>query len=345
MLACGGQQGELHLTTLLPPPSSTDRYHHEPPQRTLNPWRSRHLPPPTSASNDPRTWNMTVTLPHASINNSFVLLPPYEGGTPLPTRPGSPVEEHPSSSGIYQGSRDSFYTTSPPVATFPNSLPRGSRVHRYSSREHAYGEQDRGPPSAWSSRSGRTDDSRRSSEGNPQGGDDGMAFMGDILQSPPAMDATARPRVSRAARGRTFPEGRAGGARPGEDPYASRGNDAGMGNGYAGHTPPTWYSHLMHDSQFPQRTPLSSAPSSGAFPPSLMRGEPRLLVSNNDHFVKLFALRSAKSSGECEGYEPAEGKAGAKRLTNIGGVKINTAANHCELLAKITQELLLTLSS
>lgn len=160
-----------------------------------------------------------------------------------------------------------------------------------------------------------------------------MAFVGNILQNPPApaMDVDSRegPRAAgrgnRSARGRTSFDGRFAAAAAGA-----------QGGAYATRTPPTWYAHLMHDSQFPRRPSLpasasSESSSSGAgFLPSLTRGEPRLLVSNNDHFVKLFALRSAKSSlGEGS---PAreEAKVGAKRLTNVGGVKINTAANHCK---------------
>jgi hypothetical protein len=272
---------------------------------------------------------MTVTLPHASINNSFVLLPPYEGDTPLPTRPGSPVEEHPPGR-IYQGPRgDTYHATSPPVATFPNSLPRGSRIHRYNQRSE---EDPNRRASNWSSRSGRTDDSRRSSEGHPQGGDDGMAFVGNILQSPPAMDAdlreVTRARGYRGLRGRTSSDGRT---------FSSR-----TGDGYTSQTPPTWYAHLMHDSQFPHRPTFpdstSSSSSGGGFPTSLTRGEPRLLVSNNDHFVKLFALRPAKSaSGDGSPPGEAEGKVGAKRLTNVGGVKINTAANHCKSHSRRTR--------
>lgn len=374
LLACGGQQGELHLTTL-PPPSSEGWLHPQDANpRDANPWRSRHLPALDPA---PATaWSMTVTLPHASINNSFVLLPPYSGDTPLPTRPGSPVEENTSQGSIYQGTRDRS-GSSAPVATFPNSLPRGSRVRRFSTREHQVDDARR--PSTLSNRSDAlTEDSRRSSEGNPAGGDDGMSFLNTMMHppaganpiSPPSYalatspelfmprDASGRPRINRAFRGRTHSEGNRTSTAPSPvnadrlrysqssgsmepDVYVHSSGMATFGaqtaagstQPYSRHPPPTWYSHLMDNSQFPQR-PHSSAAS--FLPHSIARGDPRLLVSNNDHFVKLFALRPPKVRNS-DGQDPTGGpresdlKSGTRRLTNVGGVKINTAANHCKL--------------
>lgn len=110
--------------------------------------------------------------------------------------------------------------------------------------------------------------------------------------------------------------------------FGSR-TSVGVSQPYSRHPPPQWYSHLLDNSQFPQR----SLPSPSSFlPQSVLTGEPRLLVSNNDHFVKLFALRSAPSSntGQPQNSRVNEPKFASKRLTNIGGVKINTAANHCK---------------
>lgn len=371
LLACGGQQGELHLTTLPPPASEGWQLPDDASQRDANPWRSRHIPASETAST---AWSLTVTLPHASINNSFVLLPPYAGDTPLPTRPGSPVEENTSQGSIYQGTRDRS-GPSPPVATFPNSLPRGSRIRRYSTRE--YQQEDTRRPSNLSNRSGAlTDDSRRSSEGNPAGGDDGMSFLNTMMRPatgvnpadpPPYALATSpesltpselsgnRPRTNRAFRGRTHSDGNRATSGPGPsgsdrppfrhssssmepDVYvhangmATFGARATAGQPYSRHPPPTWYSQLMDNSQFPQR-PHSSVPS--FLPPAITTGDPRLLVSNNDHFVKLFALRAPKLGAfdrpdSARDTRESEIKFGTRRLTNVGGVKINTAANHCK---------------
>lgn len=381
MLACGGQQGELHLTTLPPPASEGWRRSENAPQRNGNTWGGRQ-----SQAHDVATsaaWSMTVTLPHASINNSFVLLPPYAGDTPLPTRPGSPIEETANQGSIYQGTRDRS-GSSAPVATFPNSLPRGSRVRRYSTRDHHLDDIRR--PSAFSNRSeDLTDDSRRSSEGNPTGGDDGMSFLNTFMHPsssansndpPPYTLATSpdsfmprdpsgnRPRINRAFRGRTHSDGNrtgTGNSSAGFDRRRSSNMSnsiepdvyvhasgmatfgsqtaAGSTQPYTRHPPPTWYSHLMDNSQFPQR-PHSSAPS--FLPPSALMGDPRLLVSNNDHFVKLFALRAPRP-GASDGETAA--KFGTRRLTNVGGVKINTAANHCKFALHFKTARLLTKSS
>lgn len=366
MLACGGQQGELHLTTLPPPASEGWACPESATQRDGNTWRD--FPWQANEASTSAAWSMTVTLPHASINNSFVLLPPYTGDTPLPTRPGSPIEEKTHQGSIYQGGRDRS-GPSAPVATFPNSLPRGSRVRRYSTRDHHLDDVRR--PSAFSNRSeDLTDDSRRSSEGNPGGGDDGMSFLNTFMHSSSSAisndpspytlatspdsfmprDASGnRPRINRAFRGRTHSDGNrtgtgnspAGFERRGSsnmsgslepDVYVHAGGMATFGSQtaagstqpYTRHPPPTWYSHLMDDSQFPQR-PHESA--SNFLPPAALRGDPRLLVSNNDHFVKLFALRPPRPGARNGESDP---KFGTRRLTNVGGVKINTAANHCK---------------
>ncbi|GHJ84703.1 hypothetical protein NliqN6_1105 [Naganishia liquefaciens] len=371
MLACGGQQGELHLTTLPPPASEGWGRSESTMQRESGGWRNR-----STQSHDPSSsasWSMTATLPHASINNSFVLLPPYSGDTPLPTRPGSPIEETTNQGSVYQGARDGA-GVSAPVATFPNSLPRGSRVRRYSTREYHLDDARR--PSAFSNRSeDLTDDSRRSSDGSPAGGDDGMSFLNTLMHAsssanpmdPPPYTLTTspdefmprdpsstRPRINRAFRGRTHSEGNrtAAGNSPmtfdrrrssnmsnsiEPDIYvhasgmATFGSQTAVGSTqpYTRHPPPSWYSHLMIDSQFPQRRHPSGPIS---LPISAPRGDPRLLVSNNDHFVKLFALRAPRPGAmDRDGTRESDAKFGTRRLTNVGGVKINTAANHSSL--------------
>ncbi|KAJ9124866.1 hypothetical protein QFC24_002795 [Naganishia onofrii] len=327
----------------------------------INPWRSRQLPALGSRDRSGAAWSMTVTLPHASINNSFVLLPPYPGETPLPTRPSSPVEDLRGGS-IYQG-RNPSSNTSPPVATFPNSLPRGNRLERHIVREPTSTEDDSRTRSFDSTETGS---SRRSSEGHAAGGDDGMSFMNNMARAVPVHSPelighrgswSTRSRGSRGGRGRSssFDSNR-----PYASPVSSHGvppqlrglaqgdvepdvyvydsgittfgprTSVGANQPYSRNPPPQWYSHLLDNSQFPQR-PLP--PPSSFLPQSSITGEPRLLVSNNDHFVKLFALRSALTSntGQTQPARANEPKFASKRLTNIGGVKINTAANHSSL--------------
>ncbi|KAJ9114617.1 hypothetical protein QFC22_005490 [Naganishia vaughanmartiniae] len=360
ILACGGQQGELHLTSLPAPNMGRNETSTATSRTPINPWRSRQLPALASGDRSGASWSMTVTLPHASINNSFVLLPPYPGETPLPTRASSPVEELRGGS-IYQ-ERNASSTTSPPVATFPNSLPRGNRLDRHIVREPTSAEDDVRTPSFGST---ETDNSRRSSDGHPAGGDDGMSFMNQMTRLPPTRSPEAmgqrgfwgtRPRGGRGFRPRhTFDAGRQHGSSAsshgvppqlrglvqgevepdvyvydsGITAFGSR-TSVGSSQPYSRNPPPEWYSNLLDNSQFPQR-PLP--PPSSFLPQSVITGEPRLLVSNNDHFVKLFALRPASTSntGPSQPARVNESKFGSKRLTNIGGVKINTAANHSSL--------------
>ena len=124
LLACGGQNGELHLSALGPITRDTTTVLDGPERGNQRPW------------------SLTMTLPHTSINNSFLLLPAYTGNTPLPTRAPSPTNT-PSSSSIHQNSgsayarRSSLHPTSPDpsaqsglgIATFPNSLPFGHDQH------------------------------------------------------------------------------------------------------------------------------------------------------------------------------------------------------------------------
>ena len=58
--------------------------------------------------------------------------------------------------------------------------------------------------------------------------------------------------------------------------------------------------------------------------------EPRLLVSNNDMSVKLFAIRNAKSTQASPPLRWGEiqNKGPRKKLANIGGTKFDTAVNH-----------------
>jgi hypothetical protein len=59
--------------------------------------------------------------------------------------------------------------------------------------------------------------------------------------------------------------------------------------------------------------------------------EPRLLVSNNDMSVKLFAIRNAASQTQAIPplrWGEIQNKAPRKKLANIGGTKFDTAVNH-----------------
>lgn len=58
--------------------------------------------------------------------------------------------------------------------------------------------------------------------------------------------------------------------------------------------------------------------------------EPRLLVSNNDMSVKLFAIRNAKTttSNPPLRWGEIQNKGPGKKLANIGGTKFQTAVNH-----------------
>ncbi|KAJ9104434.1 hypothetical protein QFC21_001929 [Naganishia friedmannii] len=366
ILACGGQQGELHLTSLPAPNMGRNETGNATSRTPINPWISRQLPALGSGDRTAAAWSMTVTLPHASINNSFVLLPPYPGETPLPTRASSPVEDFRGGS-IYQG-RNPSSNISPPVATFPNSLPRGNRLDRHNiAREPTSAEDD---PRTSSFGSTGTDNSRTSSEGHPAGGDDGMSFMNNMTRLVPTRSPEAighrgswstRSRGTRGGRGGASFDSNRQHASPvqshgvppqlrglvrGEvepDVYvydsgiAAFGSRTAVGENqpYSRNAPPSWYSHLLDNSQFPQR-PLP--PASSFLPPSVITGEPRLLVSNNDHFVKLFALRAAltNNTGQSQPARVNEPKFASKRLTNIGGVKINTAANHFYLYEVIS---------
>jgi hypothetical protein len=61
--------------------------------------------------------------------------------------------------------------------------------------------------------------------------------------------------------------------------------------------------------------------------------EPRLLVSNNDMSVKLFAIRNATSQTQAVPplrWGEIQNKAPRKKLANIGGTKFDTAVNHGE---------------
>ena len=60
--------------------------------------------------------------------------------------------------------------------------------------------------------------------------------------------------------------------------------------------------------------------------------EPRLLVSNNDMSVKLFAIRNSKSttSNPPLRWGEIQNKGPGKKLANIGGTKFQTAVNHGE---------------
>lgn len=58
--------------------------------------------------------------------------------------------------------------------------------------------------------------------------------------------------------------------------------------------------------------------------------EPRLLISNNDMSVKLFAIRQAKTSGSSGSrrWGELEPKSAPRKLAKIGGTKFDTAVNH-----------------
>lgn len=62
--------------------------------------------------------------------------------------------------------------------------------------------------------------------------------------------------------------------------------------------------------------------------------EPRLLISNNDMSVKLFAIRQPTGTGNAVGTGPrwgeVEAKGGTRKLAKIGGTKFDTAVNHSQ---------------
>ncbi len=330
LLACGGQSGELYIKPLPPYP-----YH-------------------SAIVSTDSGWHINMTLPHSSINNSFLLLPPHTDD-PLPTRPSTPTPfvrpryPHASQSG----------TTGEGIATFPNTLPAGGSLglgltgaHAHAHDRHAASPQ---PPAGLSYEELRAWQTLRANAAAESGASsrrrsarlDGLWDQvveqhrdreHDRLRDP--RDPTHRFSASPAA-GWPFRGVVAGiASSPAHSPYPS--------------PAPTLYSYRP-------RAPPSASPSTAsslgsmtpATPdPSASRlDEPRLLISNNDMSVKVFAIRNGVSPGSSSSAGTLDElwrddmrrerdwarwgdvpKAPPRhhKLAKVGSLKLTTAVNHCK---------------
>lgn len=292
LLACGGQNGELYLATLPTPMSHR--------AKVLDGDR----PAATSNNNNNNNgWALSMTLPHTSINNSFLLLPPYAGGTPLPTRPSSPI---PGVSG--SSSMSPSASRGNGVATYPNSLPTsaggsGSRA------SHRFSFHDLSNPSRHRSIDGGVTDER---DRDPRRSGGRILTVLSGSSSTPYNLGSA-PRSPLASRIESHPYPR----------------------------PPQWATGT--GTTFPCS---SREDEIFAGMPSILRGtpsyEPRLLVSNNDQSIKMFAVRPSAGGllpetvhaptrwGDVQ--QPQSSlNGGGKKLARVGGVRLQTAVNHSKI--------------
>lgn len=324
LLACGGQSGELHLSSLPPYP----------------------FRPSTSHTAPEMGWSLTMTLPHSSINNSFLLLPPYAEDI-LPTRPSTPT---PVLRPRYPHAHQSG-STGEGIATFPNTLPAGgggSLGLGLGDAQDRDRDRDADSPAGMSYEEVRAWQTLRAGEpGLGSASYRRRSTRLDGIWDHVVEQQQQRDRERARDRDHREPSHRSSAS---ASPF--RTSVAGIASSPAHVSPypspvPTRFAHRSRGAPVSYSPSTASSFSTAADDAAASRlDEPRLLISNNDMSVKVFAIRNSVLPGSAAGSGSAgtldelwrerarwgdvpKAPARHHKLAKVGSLKLSTAVNHC----------------